>query len=103
MIREDVAEKLEITEEQHAEIQTILTEANTARRQIMQQNFQLVRSLMPNQPTDGNPPAAGGTARSECGCHTRRGPRWTGRPTWPGRTWRTWWSWRRQWTEQASR
>ena len=59
VIREDVAEKLEITEEQHAEIQTILTEANTARRQIMQQNFQLVRSLMPNQPTDGNPPAAG--------------------------------------------
>src|SRR5208337_364942 len=59
VIREDVAEKLEITEEQHAEIQTILTEANTARRQIMQQNFQLVRSLMPNQPAGGNPPAAG--------------------------------------------
>ena len=60
VIREDVAEKLEITEEQHAEIQTILTEANTARRQIMQKNFQFMRSLMPNQPADGNPPAADG-------------------------------------------
>ena len=60
VIREDVAEKLEITEEQHSDIQAILTEANTARRQIMQKNFQLVRSLMPNQPADGNPPAADG-------------------------------------------
>jgi Spy/CpxP family protein refolding chaperone len=59
VIREDVAEKLEITEEQHAEIQTILNEANTARRQIRQQNFQFMQSLMPNQPAGGNPPAAG--------------------------------------------
>jgi hypothetical protein len=60
VIREDVAEKLEINEEQHAEIQTILNEANTARRQIMQKNFQFMRSLMPNQPAGGNPPAADG-------------------------------------------
>ena len=60
VIREDVAEKLEINEEQHAEIQAILNEANTARRQIMQKNFQLIRSLMPNQPAGGNPPAADG-------------------------------------------
>ena len=60
VIREDVAEKLEINEEQHAEIQTILNEANTARRQIMQKNFQLIRSLMPNQPAGGNPPTADG-------------------------------------------
>ena len=60
VIREDVAEKLEINEEQHAEIQTILNEANTARRQIMQKNYQLIRSLMPNQPAGGNPPAADG-------------------------------------------
>ncbi len=60
VIREDVAEKLEINEEQHAEIQTILNEANTARRQIMQKNYQLIRSLMPNQPAGGNPPTADG-------------------------------------------
>ncbi|MGA7499450.1 MAG: hypothetical protein WBX00_22185 [Isosphaeraceae bacterium] len=42
VIREDVAEKLEINEEQHAEIQTILNEASTDRRQIRQQNFQLM-------------------------------------------------------------
>ncbi len=59
VIREDVAEKLEINEEQHAEIQTILNEASTDRRQIRQQNFQLMQSLMPNQPAGGNPPAAG--------------------------------------------
>ena len=39
VIREDVAEKLEITEEQHAEIQAILNEANTARRQLIQKNL----------------------------------------------------------------
>src|SRR5271157_5754297 len=59
VIREDVAKKLEINEEQHAEIQTILNEASTDRRQIRQQNFQLMQSLMPNQPAGGNPPAAG--------------------------------------------
>jgi len=59
VIREDVAEKLEITDEQHAEIETVLNEANAARRQIMQKNFQFMRTLMPNQPADGNPPAAG--------------------------------------------
>ena len=58
VIREDVAEKLEITEEQHADIQTVLNEANVARRQIMQKNFQFMRTLMPNQPGGGNPPAA---------------------------------------------
>ena len=106
VIREDVAEKLEINEEQHAEIQTILNEANTARRQIMQKNFQLIRSLMPNQPAGGNPPTADGqpdpNAACRCRCHSRRSPGRPGRPTWTGRTWRTWWSWRRQWAEQAS-
>ena len=60
VIREDVAEKLEITEQQHAEIQTVLDEANTAWRDIRRKNFQFMRSLMPNQPVDGNPPAADG-------------------------------------------
>jgi hypothetical protein len=60
VIREDVAEKLEITEEQHSDIQTVLSEANVARRQIMQKNFQFMRTLMPNQPAGGNAPAADG-------------------------------------------
>src|SRR5208283_3502948 len=60
VLREDVAEKLEINEEQHAEIQTILNESNTARREIMRTNFQFMRTLVPNQPAGGNPPAAGG-------------------------------------------
>ena len=60
VLREDVAEKLEINEEQHEEIQGILTQANAARREIMRTNFQFVRSLMPNQPAGGNPPAADG-------------------------------------------
>ena len=103
VLRDDVAEKLEINEEQHAEIQTILNEANTARRQIMQKNFQLVRSLMPNQPAGGNPPAADSAAgQSQCTCHTRRGPRWPGWPTWPGRTRRTRWTRRRQRAEQQA-
>ena len=60
VLREDVAEKLEINEDQHAEIQAILNEANTARRQIVQKSFQFMRSLVPNQPAGGNPPAADG-------------------------------------------
>jgi len=60
VLREDVAERLEINEDQHAEIQTILNEANSTRRQIMQKNFQFMRTLVPNQPAGGNPPAANG-------------------------------------------
>jgi hypothetical protein len=59
VLREDVAERLEINEEQHAEIQAVLNDANTARREIMQKNFQFMRTLVPNQPAGGNPPAAG--------------------------------------------
>ncbi len=58
VLRDDVAEKLEINEEQHAQIQEILTDANTQRREIMQKNFQFMRTLVP-QPAGGNPPAAG--------------------------------------------
>ena len=89
VIREDVAEKLEINEEQHAEIQTVLNEANTARRQIMQKNFQFMRSLMPNQPAGGNPPAAGGQPDPNApadadAAATRRSPGRPGRPTGQG-------------------
>ena len=60
VLREDVAERLEINEEQHAEIQTILNDTNAARWQIMQKNRELIRTLVPNQPAGGNPPAADG-------------------------------------------
>lgn len=66
VLREDVAEKLEINEEQHAKIQGILTEANAARRQIMTKNFQFMRSLMP-APAGGTPPAQGGPAATAAG------------------------------------
>ena len=66
VLREDVAEKLEINEEQHAEIQGILSEANAARRQIMTKNFQFMRSLMP-APAGGTPPAQGGPAATAAG------------------------------------
>jgi len=60
VLRADVAERLEINEEQHEEIQGILTQANAARRELMRTNFQFVRSQMPTQPAGGNPPAADG-------------------------------------------
>jgi hypothetical protein len=59
VLRDDVAEKLEITDDQRAEIQNVLNEGNAARRQIMQKNMQLFRTIMPNQPGGGNPPGAG--------------------------------------------
>jgi hypothetical protein len=70
VLRDDVAEKLEIREDQHAEIQGILNETNAARRQIMAKNFQFMRSLMPNQPGGGIPPGPGGQADATGG---RRG------------------------------
>ena len=60
VLREDIAERLEIREDQHAEIQAVLAQANMARRDIMQKNFQFMRSLVPNQAAGGNPPAPGG-------------------------------------------
>jgi hypothetical protein len=58
VIREDVAQKLEITDEQHEEIQGILREAGQARGQIMRKNFDYMRSLMP-APAGGNAPGQG--------------------------------------------
>src|SRR5271157_6007794 len=60
VLRENVAERLEINEEQHAEIQTILHEADAARWQITQKNRERIRTLVPNQPAGENPPAADG-------------------------------------------
>ena len=59
VLRDDVAERLEITEEQHAEIQEVLNQANQARRELMRTQMQFMRSQMPNQPADPNAPAAG--------------------------------------------
>ena len=93
VLREDVAEKLEINEEQHAEIQGILQEAGKARREVMRKNFQFMRSLMPHPrrresagpggpaadaaaaAEDGGQPAAGAAAPGGPGRRTR----WTGR------------------------
>jgi len=60
VIREDVAEKLEITEDQHAEIQDIVNEAKATRRQLMAKGWEMMRSLMPPPPGGGNQPGQGG-------------------------------------------
>ena len=59
VLREDVAERLELTEEQGVEIREVLNQANQTQRELMRTNFQFVRSLMPNQPAGGNAAAAG--------------------------------------------
>jgi hypothetical protein len=74
VLREDVAEKLELREDQHDEIQQIVSEANQARGQLMRQNFQFMRSLMPNQPGGGNPPDPGGQAADAADPQGGQGP-----------------------------
>jgi hypothetical protein len=62
VLREDVVERLEITPDQHAEIQEVLKTANQTRRQMMTKNFQFMRSIMPAPAPDaaGNDPGAAG-------------------------------------------
>ena len=55
MLRPDVAEKLELGEDQVAQIQEIRNESNQARRQMMAANRQMFAGLRKNQ-NGGNPP-----------------------------------------------
>jgi hypothetical protein len=74
VLREDVAQKLDLRDEQHEEIQQIVSEANQARGQLMRQNFQFMRTLMPNQPGGGNPPGQGGQAADAPDPQAGQGP-----------------------------
>ncbi|MGC8638778.1 MAG: hypothetical protein ACP5XB_02735, partial [Isosphaeraceae bacterium] len=62
VLREDVAQKLEINQEQAAEIQQALSQAGQERGQLMRQNFQYMRSLMPNPPGGNAQGGPGGQA-----------------------------------------
>ena len=72
VLREDVVEKLEITPDQVTEIQQTVNESNQARRQLMAQSFQFMRSLMP-APPPGNGQAANNGAGNGQGGGRRRG------------------------------
>ncbi|MFO0888972.1 MAG: hypothetical protein U0790_07465 [Isosphaeraceae bacterium] len=49
VLRDDVAEKLQINDEQRAEIQQVLAEAGQQRREVMMKGFQMFRNMRPNQ------------------------------------------------------
>jgi hypothetical protein len=64
VLRDDVAEKLQLREDQRAEIQEIVTQTNAARRELMRKNWGLLRSRMPTLPADPDSLAADGQSEN---------------------------------------
>lgn len=72
VLRPDVAPRLDITEEQAAEIQQVVAEAGQMRRQLMTKNFQFIRSIMPNGRGGNGPGGGGGGAPAAPGTNGRQ-------------------------------